>query len=247
MEAALSIFAEKGFQAATISEISKEAGVSEATVYEHFGTKEDLLLAIPEQVSNDGYEQIERVLPYIHDTEGRIRVIMQGLIQTYQTNPDYSALILLQLLSNKRFRQTEAHAAIRRTTHSLLQRIKEGIQDGTFRKDTNPYLVRSILLGTVEHLFIHWHMKGKPNEDANIMDLLDPFFEIVMKGIRAKDESTDQIIRLKIEDIDLLKQILQPKSSLAKKDSDTASAKEDDQKSRKKNAGKLKGATTRGQ
>jgi hypothetical protein len=116
-----------------------------------------------------------------------------------------------------------------------LQRIKEGIQDGTFRKDTNPYLVRSILLGTVEHLFIHWHMKGKPNEEANIMDLLDPFFEIVMKGIRAKNESTDQIIRLKIEDIDLLKQILQPKGSLTK---------EDDQKSRKKNAGKLKGAAT---
>ena len=43
MDAALRIFAEKGFQNATITEISKEAGVSEATIYEYFGTKEDLL------------------------------------------------------------------------------------------------------------------------------------------------------------------------------------------------------------
>ncbi|MEN6638003.1 MAG: helix-turn-helix domain-containing protein, partial [Smithella sp.] len=47
MDAALRIFAEKNFQEATISEISKEAGVSEATIYEYFGTKEDLLFAIP--------------------------------------------------------------------------------------------------------------------------------------------------------------------------------------------------------
>jgi AraC-like DNA-binding protein len=49
MDAALRIFAEKSFQDATISEISKEAGVSEATIYEYFGTKEDLLFAIPEK------------------------------------------------------------------------------------------------------------------------------------------------------------------------------------------------------
>jgi len=49
MDAALRIFAEKGFQNATITEISKEAGVSEATIYEYFGTKEDLLFAIPEK------------------------------------------------------------------------------------------------------------------------------------------------------------------------------------------------------
>ena len=39
MDAALRIFAEKSFADATISEISKEAGVSEATIYEYFGTK----------------------------------------------------------------------------------------------------------------------------------------------------------------------------------------------------------------
>lgn len=47
LECAMKIFAEKGFQDATISEISKAAGVSDATVYEYFKSKEELLFSIP--------------------------------------------------------------------------------------------------------------------------------------------------------------------------------------------------------
>jgi AcrR family transcriptional regulator len=124
LNAALKIFAEKGFQHTTIVEISKEARVSEATVYEYFGTKEDLLFVIPEKISNEGLERLQRILPFIKGVEGRIRAILHGYVQLYQTNPHYSALVLLQLTANKRFRKTTAHAAIRRTAHILLDCIR---------------------------------------------------------------------------------------------------------------------------
>ncbi|MCK7512347.1 MAG: TetR/AcrR family transcriptional regulator [Desulfobacterales bacterium] len=72
-------FAEKGFQNATITEISKEAGVSEATIYEYFGTKEDLLFAIPEKISNETFEKSSKVIPYIKGVEGKIRAIIAFL------------------------------------------------------------------------------------------------------------------------------------------------------------------------
>jgi len=100
MDAALRIFAEKSFPEATISEISKEAGVSDATVYEYFGTKEDLLFAIPEKISNDTFEESEAVLPFIQDVEGRLRAMMLSYVKLYENNPHYSALVLLQLRSN---------------------------------------------------------------------------------------------------------------------------------------------------
>jgi len=200
MEAALRIFAEKGFQNTTITEISKEAGVSEATIYEYFGTKEDLLFSIPEKISNDGFEEMERILPYIEDVEGRIRAMLKGYMQLYQSNPHYSALVLLQLMSNRRFRQTAAHAAIRRSAHNLLSCIREGVDDGTFKKDSNPYLIRSMLLGTIEHLFIHWHMQGMPQREPGLLDILDPFIEIILDGIRAKKEMPGLTLRLEMED-----------------------------------------------
>ena len=209
MDTALRIFAEKSFQEATISEISKKAGVSEATIYEYFGTKEDLLFAIPEKISNDANEDSEAVLPYIKDAEGRMRAILFSYIQLYESNPHYSELVLLQLMSSKRFRQTAAHAAIRRSAHRLLECIREGIADGTFRSDADAYLIRSMLMGTIEHLFIHWHMQGMPKRDKTIMEMLDPFLEIVLSGIRARKEQQGLTLRLNLEDARVLEQILQ--------------------------------------
>jgi len=207
MDAALRIFAEKNFQEATISEISKEAGVSEATIYEYFGTKEDLLFAIPEKISNDTFEESEAVLPYIKDVEGRMRAVLLSYVQLYENNPHYSALVLLQLMSNKRFRQTAAHAAIRRSAHRLLDCIRDGIADGTFRSDADAYLIRSMLMGTIEHIFIHWHMQGMPKREKSMMDMLDPFMEIVLSGIRARKQEQGLTLHLKFEDAQALGQI----------------------------------------
>ena len=49
MEAAMEVFAEKVFSEATISEIAKKAGIGDATIYEYFKNKEDLLFNIPEE------------------------------------------------------------------------------------------------------------------------------------------------------------------------------------------------------
>ncbi len=243
MDAALHIFAEKGFQSATITEISKEAGVSEATIYEYFGTKEDLLFAIPEKISNDGYKEMKGYLPFIKDVEGRLRAMLLGYFNLYQSNPHYSALVLLQLMSNKRFRQTAAHEAIRRSAHDVLLCIREGIADGTFRQDANAYLVRSVLLGTIEHLFIHWHMQGRPERGTSLVDLLDPFLEIVLSGIRAKKEETGLTLRLDVEGARTLGTFLQSQGTLDQKGGISGQAKNETKSIKTTKTSKKKGAT----
>ncbi|WP_374721615.1 TetR/AcrR family transcriptional regulator [Peribacillus tepidiphilus] len=46
IEAAIEIFAEKGYAAASTNEIAKKAGVAEGTIFRHYKTKKDLLLSI---------------------------------------------------------------------------------------------------------------------------------------------------------------------------------------------------------
>ena len=208
IDAALRIFAEKGFPNATISEISREAGCSEATISEYFGTKEDLLFAIPEKISNESIEETDRALSYIRGAEGRLRALLLAYVRLYQSNPHYAALVLLQLMNNKRFRKTPAHAAIRRSAHRLLDCIRQGIADGTFKKDCNPYLIRSMLLGTIEHLFIQRHMQAEPQRQSDITELLDPFIEIVLGGIRTASADKGVTLYLRREDARTLGELL---------------------------------------
>ncbi len=46
LEAAVEIFAEKGYAATATSEIAQKAGVAEGTIFKHYKTKKDLLLSI---------------------------------------------------------------------------------------------------------------------------------------------------------------------------------------------------------
>ena len=57
--AAARVLAEQGYQKATIARISKLVGLSEASIYEYFQNKEELLLTIPATWTQKGIEEIE--------------------------------------------------------------------------------------------------------------------------------------------------------------------------------------------
>ncbi|HVN70420.1 MAG TPA: TetR/AcrR family transcriptional regulator [Desulfomonilia bacterium] len=191
IESALSIFAEKGFQEATISEISKAAGVSDATVYEYFKSKEELLFAIPQEITEISIKETEKVLPYLRGAESKLRAIVQSYVTTYENNPEYANLIMLHLKTNRNFLKTKAFEVVRDAARMLLACIQEGIVTGAFRKDTDPYLVRAIILGTIEHLCTRKHLQGQPE---NMLKQVDPMVDLILSGIKApKDEQNVSI------------------------------------------------------
>jgi len=195
IESALKIFAEKGFQDATISEISKAAGVSDATVYEYFKTKEDLLFTIPEEITEEPTREMDKILPFLRGTECKLRAIVQGYMTLYERNPDYTALVMLQLKTNRNFLKTKAYEKIRSIAHMLLTCIQEGIDNGTFHKDTNPYMVRSMILGTIEHLCIRRHLLGAPE---NLVEHVDPLMDMILIGIKVQAHPKSISINLNI-------------------------------------------------
>jgi TetR/AcrR family transcriptional regulator, fatty acid metabolism regulator protein len=186
LDAALEVFAEKGFHNATIAEIARKAHVSEATVYEYCGSKEDLLFSIPEEITRSSVERVESILPFIKGAENRLRAVVYGYYQVYRDNPQYSSLVLLDLKHNRKFMQTEGYHMVRKAAGILLGVIKEGIESGEFRSDIDPQLVRSMVLGTIEHVFFRWHLMERQEE---LPDFVDRVMDIIMGGIREPDRS----------------------------------------------------------
>ena len=58
-EAALSLFASRGYDATSISEIAKEAGVSKGLIYNYFASKESILRSIIDQVFDRIWDRFE--------------------------------------------------------------------------------------------------------------------------------------------------------------------------------------------
>ncbi|MFZ2632308.1 MAG: TetR/AcrR family transcriptional regulator [Desulfosalsimonadaceae bacterium] len=177
---AAKVFAEKGFQETTISEIAQKAKISEASIYEYFTTKEGLLFSIPAESAKEIFDLMEFHLKLIRGSANKLRSIVYLLMQSYQTHTEFASIIMLILKHNKRFLETEGHLVIRQGIKNINKVIEEGIASGEFRKDLNPYLVRAIIIGTIEHLVTNWIMTGRPE---NLEEFVDPMIDCVIEGI----------------------------------------------------------------
>jgi len=196
IDAALRVFAEKGYSDTTMTDIARKAGVSTPVLYEYFKTKEDLLFAIPEKFMEEPIRIMEYVAPYLRGAEAKIRGIVQGYLTVYDKNPLYASLVMLELKTNRKFLKAKAYGMVRKVAGGLLEVIEEGIKDGTFKEDTDAFLVRSMLLGTIEHLCIRKLLLGEPK---NLPQYSDAIVNIVLDSI--KKESRHFSVNLNIHDL----------------------------------------------
>jgi TetR/AcrR family fatty acid metabolism transcriptional regulator len=180
LKAAERIFARKGFHDSTISEIAKEAHVSEGTIYEYFATKEGLLFSIPEEFSNKIHEQNKFHLQLIRGAANKLRATIYLYLHVWQEYPDYAVINLLILKGNENFRQTEGYRLIREGFQGTTRIIQEGIDSGEFRADIDPYVIRSVLMGAVDHVATNWLLSDRKH---SLIDLVDPIMDLVMTGL----------------------------------------------------------------
>ncbi|PKL35098.1 MAG: AcrR family transcriptional regulator [Spirochaetae bacterium HGW-Spirochaetae-1] len=80
LQAATKEFAEKGFSAANINVIAKNAGISIGSMYNYFASKEDLFLTVFDQ----GYKLLEKALVEVSVMEGDIFDKFESLIRVAQ-------------------------------------------------------------------------------------------------------------------------------------------------------------------
>ena len=185
LRAAQHIFAKKGFQAATISDIAKKAKVSDATIYEYFSSKEELLFSIPAETIREYHEKNREILPHIQGAANKLRFLIHRHLGLYTDNPDYATVVMLTLKGSRNFLKTDAYKIVQSSARNYIQVFEEGIQNGEFRSDIKPYLVRALIWGSIEHLVTRKSLLGKP---ADLLDLADDIYDTIFTGIRSSKQ-----------------------------------------------------------
>ena len=194
LKAAEAIFAKKGFHTATIAEIAKKARVSEATIYEYFSTKEELLFAIPAEKISAYHEKNMEMIRYIHGAANKLRFLIARHLELYENDPDYANVVMLILKGNRNFLKTVSYKIVRQSARYYIEVLKEGVLGGEFREDINPYLVRAVIWGTIDHTVTRKSLLGEPSD---LMALVDAISESIFQGIRSRPDR--ETLRLKVQ------------------------------------------------
>jgi TetR/AcrR family fatty acid metabolism transcriptional regulator len=205
MEGALSVFGKNGFEATTIADICKAAKISDATLYEYFESKEDVLFSIPELYTSRELNRLREISHYVHGAKERMRLIIQAYLEFYEQNKLYTSVALLTLKGNRKFLKSKAYQVVRQAAQTVVEVFNEGTAEGVFRDDIDPYIVRNMVLGFIEHLTIQWLLTGRPE---SISAHRDTIFDMVMRAIENKntDECRYVDVRIKADDLRIVKE-----------------------------------------
>ena len=121
MKAAELVFAQQGFTDTTIADIAKEAKVADATIYEYFQNKEDILFSIPLETTKIAIDGMEAWLKYFHNPLEKLRAIISAYMDYIQNNPNYAAIAFLILKQNRKFMKTEGYKKVREWSQLITQ------------------------------------------------------------------------------------------------------------------------------
>jgi AcrR family transcriptional regulator len=88
LDAATRVFAERGLAAAPTSEISKQAGVAEGTLFTYFETKDDLINALYREIKLELADAMMSEFPRKKSVRTRLRHVWNGYVNWGVTNPD---------------------------------------------------------------------------------------------------------------------------------------------------------------
>lgn len=181
IESAKKLFAEQGYQKTTIIDISRQAGLSEAALYEYFQGKEDLLLTIPQLWVSELIEGLEEQLFGIKGAFNKLRKYLWWYLRRVEQAPLDAKIVYLFLKTNANFMDTEVYSNVKRLYSFLLNIFEEGSKSGEMKPDMNPYLARDIFIGTMDHLVTRWLLKDM---SYSLFENLEEVFELIMDAFK---------------------------------------------------------------
>ena len=161
IQAAIEVFSKKGFQASTISEIAERARVADGSIYQYFKNKEDLFFSIPVEKTKEFRTQLELHLEGISGAFNKIRKFVWYFLYFFTVNPEYGRLLMLEMRVSKSFVKTDTYDFLKQSVSSVLEIITEGQHEGVVRTDTDLYILRHLVLGTLEHIVSRWLLKDR--------------------------------------------------------------------------------------
>jgi len=87
---------------------------------------------------------------------------------------------MLEMRVSRSFVKTKTYGFLRKSTGKVLDIIREGQEEGVIRMDANPYVIRHLTLGILEHVVTRWLLKG---EKYDLMDSYEDISKLVVDGI----------------------------------------------------------------
>jgi AcrR family transcriptional regulator len=188
---ATDVFCDKGYEGASMRDLSRATGMSLAGLYHYFGSKERLLYLIQKETFTTIVEQLKAHLEGIEDPEQRIRVFIQNHLEYFVAHQSG-----LKVLSHEDEALKNGFASELAAIKRHYYRICVGLMDDLKRERRLDFDARTAvmsLFGMINWIYT-WY---NPRVDGTAEELARQMSDLVLSGVATRRQRSSRRVQQK--------------------------------------------------
>ena len=152
LDAAIRVFAEKGFHAARISDVADAAGVADGTIYLYFKNKDDLLLTIFEEKMDVLLGGLRTALEGVTDPLEQVRTFAEYHFRQVRDHRELAEVLQIELRLSNKFLKEYRPEKLWEYLGIFAEIVRSGQERGVIRDDIDPLMAMWALFGAMDEM-----------------------------------------------------------------------------------------------
>lgn len=162
LEAAIDTFAERGFHHARVSDVARQAGVADGTIYLYFKSKDDLLISLFEEKMEQIVGTFRAEVNCLETAQERIKCFIELHLKMVAERPALAEVMTVELRQSAKFMREYKAPQFGAYLGLLGDIISYGQERGEIHSGFDPLLTRRILFGALDELSLYWVSSKRP-------------------------------------------------------------------------------------
>jgi TetR/AcrR family transcriptional regulator, fatty acid metabolism regulator protein len=186
LDAAIRVFAQRGFHHCRVSDVADEAGVAYGLVYHYFGSKEEILNQLFSdrwQLMLDAIAEIDRQKIPARD---KLYMVASFIIDSYHHEPDLMKVIIVEVTRAANTFGRDHLEKIREAYGMIAAIVEQARADGSFKEDISADFAAMCFYGAIEQLLSGWIFGYLPTSDEEFERAKSLVVETICGGLEPR-------------------------------------------------------------
>jgi AcrR family transcriptional regulator len=183
LDAAVRVFARKGFHSSRVGDIAKEAGVAHGLLYHYFSSKDEVLETIFRENWGVLIERIHAVEQSDESARDQLRHVAAIVLRTWRHQPDVVRVLVREIARSPEMQ--ERIGELVKPIEAIRRIIERGRESGEFRADLDPELAAVVFYGGIDELLTGWVLGQLPSGDAEVDAAEHTIIDVLGAGFSA--------------------------------------------------------------
>jgi TetR/AcrR family fatty acid metabolism transcriptional regulator len=182
LDAAVRVFARKGFHASRVGDIAEEAGVAHGLLYHYFKSKDQVLEAVFHDNWSVLLARIESVEESDESAADQLRHIAAIVLRTWLHLPDVVRVVIREFGRSPEL--AERIGELAQPIDSIARVIERGVERGEFQQ-VDPRVAATVVYGSIDELLTAWVLDRLPAGEEDVAAAEQTLVEVSLRGLEA--------------------------------------------------------------